>query len=247
VLVQLPIQLPSRLTTLQKSCPEATFAVSPYDCPPGSKVGGARANTPLLPGKLTGPAYLVSHAGLAFPDLDLVMEADGVHIILVGHTKITKGITTTFFEKVPDAPVTSITVTLPTGPNSALAANGSLCTKPLVMPTTITAQGGKVFKQTTKIKVPGCPVQITGEKVVGDTAYLTVKTGAAGRLSGSGPGLQTVYRHLKEAHSSATLAVPLSGAGRLKGRPFSVNVRVGFVPTNRKLGNSAAHRSVVFG
>jgi hypothetical protein len=247
VLVQLPIQLPSRLTTLQKSCPEATFAANPYTCPAGSKVGGARANTPLLPEKMTGPAYLVSHAGLAFPDLDLVLEADGVRIILTGHTKITKGITTTNFQTVPDAPVSSITVNLPTGPNSALAANGSLCKKQLLMPTTITAQSGKVFKQTTKIKVPGCPVAITGARVIGDTAYVTAKTGSAGRLSGGGPGLQTVRRTLRAAHGAVTLKVPLSAAGRASGRPFSVRVRVGFVSSNRQFGNSTAYRTIVFG
>src|SRR5665213_1274146 len=32
VMVQLPKQLPSRLTTLQKACPEATFAKNPYIC-----------------------------------------------------------------------------------------------------------------------------------------------------------------------------------------------------------------------
>ena len=96
-MVQLPKQLPSRLTTLQKACPEAVFAANPFHCPSGSFVGGARANTPTLPGKLQGPAILVSHAGLAFPDLDLVMEANGVRVILVGNTKISKGITTTTF------------------------------------------------------------------------------------------------------------------------------------------------------
>ena len=67
VIVQLPKQLPSRLTTLQKACPEATFAKNPNICPPGSFVGGARANTPTLPGKLTGPAILVSHGGAGVP------------------------------------------------------------------------------------------------------------------------------------------------------------------------------------
>ena len=52
---QLPKQLPSRLTTLQKACPEATFAANPVDCRPlGSEVGTAIVATPVLPGKLTG-------------------------------------------------------------------------------------------------------------------------------------------------------------------------------------------------
>jgi len=247
VLVQLPRQLPSRLTTLQKSCPEATAAVSIYDCPPGSKVGGVRANTPLLPTKMTGSAYLVSHGGEAFPDLDLVLEADGVRVILVGHTKITKGITTTYFQTLPDVPVTSITVNLPTGPNSALAGNGNLCDAHLVMPTKITAQNGKVTNQNTVMTTPTCRVQIVGRKVVGNDVYLTVKTYAAGRISGSGPGLSKVYRHLAQAHNTATLIVPLSGAGRFRGRPFSVRVRVGFVPSSGGIPNSIAYQTVTFG
>jgi hypothetical protein len=157
VLVQLPAQLPSRLTTLQKACLAATFEANPGSCPPGSFVGGARANTPTLPGKLQGPAILVSHGGEAFPDLDLVMDANGVRVILVGHTDIKKAITTTNFSTTPDVPVSSITVNLPRGPNSALTANGSLCQKPLIMPTTITGQNGKQIKQNTRINVRNCP------------------------------------------------------------------------------------------
>ena len=62
------------------------------------------------------------------------------------------------------------------------------------MPTTITGQNGKKFKQNTIIKVTGCGVRIVGHKVVGNTAYLTVKTFAAGRISGSGANLATVVR-----------------------------------------------------
>jgi hypothetical protein len=242
VLVQLPLQLPSRLTTLQKACPEATFAANPSSCPAGSLVGSARANTPTLPSKLTGPAYLVSHGGAAFPDLDLVLEANGVRVILVGNTDIKKGITRTNFATTPDVAVSSITVNLPTGPHSALAAFGNLCVKPLVMPTTITGQNGKTVKQNTKIAVTGCGVQIVGHKVIGGTAYLTVKTFAAGRITGSGSGVRSVHRSLSHASNATTLKVPVSGSRR---RPFRARIRVGFSPT-RSGARSNAYVTVSF-
>jgi len=247
VMVQLPKQLPSRLTTLQKACPEAVFATNPYNCPSGSFVGGARANTPTLPGKLQGPAIFVSHGGAAFPDLDLVMEANGVRVILVGNTKISNGITTTTFASPPDVPVSSITVNLPIGGHSAVTANGSLCINPLTMPTTMIGQNGFKVTQKTKITVTGCGVRIAGKKVVGNTAYITVQTYSAGRISGSGSNLKTVYRHLNKAEKTATLMVPLSNGGLRKGKPLKVKLRVGFVPKTKSNGNSASTTTVVFG
>jgi hypothetical protein len=247
VVVSLPRQLPSRLTTLQKACPEATFAVNPYNCPTGSLVGGARANTPVLPGKMSGPAYLVSHGGAAFPDLDLVLEANGVRVIVTGNTDIKKGVTTTSFLTGPDVPISSITVNLPIGPHSALAANGALCGTNLVMPTTITGQNGKTVKQNTKIGVAGCGVRIVGHKVIGNTAFLTVQTFSAGRISGSGASLATVYRTLGAAARTATLKVPLTRAGQGRRRPLHTRVRVGFVPRQRGAGSSAAFVNVTFG
>jgi hypothetical protein len=128
VSVRLPKQLPSRLTTLQKACPEATFAANPVDCRPlGAEVGNATVTTPVLPGALTGSVYLVSHGGAAFPDLDLVLEGDGVRVILTGNTNIKGGITSSTFAAIPDVPVSSFVLSLPVGPHSALSANGSLC------------------------------------------------------------------------------------------------------------------------
>ena len=233
VLVTLPKQLPSRLTTLQKACPEATFAANPLSCPSASNVGTATAVTPVLPGKMTGPAYLVSHGGAAFPDLDIVLEGNGVRIILVGNTDIKKGITTTNFAATPDAPFSSFTLNLPTGPHSALAANGDLCKPTLVMPTTLTAQNGKQVKQNTKITPTGCGIRIVGHKVVGSTAYVTVKTFAPGRISGSGSGLSTARRTLNNATKAATLKIPLSRRGRSRHRPFRTRLRVGFVPKKK--------------
>src|SRR5262249_29416425 len=83
VKVTLPKQLPSRLTTLEKACLEATFAANPLGCAETAVVGTVNAVTPTLPGEMKGIAVLVSHGGAAFPDLDLVLEGSGVRIILV--------------------------------------------------------------------------------------------------------------------------------------------------------------------
>ena len=108
----------------------------------------------LLPVALVGPAYFVSHGGAKFPELIIVLQGDGVTIDLAGETFISKaGVTSSTFNAVPDAPISSFELSLPTGPHSALAANADLCTSKLAMPTTITGQNGAVLTQATKIAV----------------------------------------------------------------------------------------------
>jgi hypothetical protein len=193
--VALPLALPSRLTTLQKACTEAQFNANPAGCPAASNVGTATALTPVLNVPLSGPAYLVSHGSAAFPDLEFVLQGEGVQIILDGKTDIKKGITYSKFETVPDAPISSFQTILPQGPHSILAANANLCAntktitvkrrvtrrvhgrtkrltvkrkkavaQALLMPTTITAQNGKVLTQSTKIAVSGCAAQRAHKK-----------------------------------------------------------------------------------
>jgi hypothetical protein len=156
VRVLLPKVLPSRLSTLQKACLAATFNANPGSCPAGSVVGTATAVTPVLPQPLTGPAYLVSHGGAEFPDLVIVLQGDGVTLDLVGNTDIKHGITSSTFETVPDAPISTFDLVLPEGPHSALGATANLCRTNLTMPTTITGQNGAVIRQTTRIAVSGC-------------------------------------------------------------------------------------------
>jgi hypothetical protein len=157
VLVALPRHLPSRVSTLNHACLQAIFNANPLGCPPTARVGTVSVATPVLPDRLTGPAIFVSHGGAGFPDLDLVLQGDGVTVILVGNTNIAKGITTSNFAAIPDVPVSSFEVKLPVGKNSVLTAIGKLCKQSLVMPTTIAAQNGKMLRQRTKISVSGCP------------------------------------------------------------------------------------------
>jgi hypothetical protein len=157
VKVDLPKQLPSRLTTLQKACTARQFETNPAGCPTASIVGHATATTPLIPVPLTGPAYFVSYGGAKFPELVIVLQGYGITLDVHGETFISKaGITSSTFHTIPDAPVGSFEITLPQGPESALAANGNLCKSKLAMPTAFTAQNGIEIHQNTPISVTGC-------------------------------------------------------------------------------------------
>ncbi len=251
VYVALPKQLPSRISTLNKACPAATFEANPASCPPLSRVGTATVSTPVLPGKLTGPAMFVSHGGAAFPDLDLVLSGDGgVTVILVGNTNIAKGITSSTYASVPDVPVSSFEVRLPRGPDSVLGAVGSLCRRRLLMPTTITAQNGKLIKQSTKIAVGDCPIVVLSHKVRAHKAILVVKVPTAGRLTVAGKGLEARAKRPGKARD-LTIVVPLSSGGvralaHARHRRLKLKLRLRFAPKSHKLPRSSASATVVF-
>lgn len=252
VFVQLPKQLPSRLSTLNKACPEATFKANPATCPTGSAVGFASATTPVLPGTLSGPAYFVSHGGASFPDLDVDLSGDGVKVILVGNTNITTGITTSTFASIPDVPVSSFRLKLPAGPFSALAARGNLCRAPLLMPTTITAQNGAVIKQNTRISVAGCKgarhgahLRILSHRVRGHRVILTLRVPSAGRLTVGGHDLHTVGQRVGKARR-LRVSVPLSRAGlRALARAhrhhhhLKLRIRARFVPKKGRASSAS--------
>jgi hypothetical protein len=159
-----PKSLPARLSTLRGACTEAQFAANPSGCPAGSVIGTGTAVTPVLSAPLSGPAYLVSHGGVAYPDVVFVLQGDGVTIDLTGATDIKKGIAYSTFETVPDAPVTSFEAVLPEGPHAIFGANlpakakSSFCGRTPVVATTLEGQNGGVLTQSTKVAVTGrCP------------------------------------------------------------------------------------------
>jgi hypothetical protein len=158
VAITLPSQLPARLATVQKACRAQSFDQSPATCPSGSLVGTATVATPFLSGALSGPVYLVSHGGKAFPNLVLILRDEGVSLRLSGLIRVSKHqVVSAAFNSIPDVPIRRFDLVLPEGPHSALAAGGRLCTKALTTPVTMTAQNGARITQTTTIAVAGCP------------------------------------------------------------------------------------------
>jgi hypothetical protein len=154
--IALPKQLPSRLTTLQSACLQATFNTNPATCPNASVVGMASAQTPVLPGQLTGPVYFVSHGHQAFPSPIVVLQGDGVKLNLLGSTVINKaGIVSVAFNTIPDVPIDSLELYLPQGPHSLLSANTSLCalSKTVTIKREITRRtGGHTVRRTVKVR-----------------------------------------------------------------------------------------------
>jgi hypothetical protein len=216
VKVELPKQLPSRLTTLQKACTAQQFDSNPAGCPSASMVGMATARTPILNGPLTGPAYFVSHGNEAFPQLVIVLQGEnGLVVDLVGDTFISKaGITSSTFAAVPDVPVSSFELVLPEGPYSALTTDlphesHDLCGQKLTMPTVFVAQNGAELHETTSVPVEGCSnaLRVVSKSVKGKTATIEVSVPSAGKLVATGNGL---IKASKTSRGATTLTVKLS-------------------------------------
>ena len=216
--VELPKALPSRLSTLNHACLDSVFNQDPASCPSQSKVGVAKAVTPVLPVPLEGPAYFVSHGGQRFPELIVVLQGYGVTVYLQGETFISKaGITSSTFKSVPDVPVGSFELTLPEGAFSALAANTDLCAANLAMPTTFTGQNGAVLKQRTSIEVQGCPyaLRIVHRAVKKRTLTLKVSVPQGGKLVATGKGLTRAAKSIKGRYT-LTLKLKERHAGKLR-------------------------------
>lgn len=249
VKVELPKQLPSRLSTLQQACTDSTFDSNPAACPAASRVGTATAITPILPVPLTGPAYFVSHGGKQFPELIVVLQGYGMTVDLAGETFISKaGITSSTFATVPDVPAEGFELSLPQGANSALAANGDLCAAKLRMPTVFTGQNGAVVRRSTPISVTGCKpaIRVLSKSAKGSKAKIVVQVPFAGRLQARGRGVSSVSEAVRKA-GRATVALSLSRherqlLGKHPGRRLKVRVHLVLTPVH---GGRIAHAVTV--
>jgi hypothetical protein len=239
VKAELPKQLVSRLTTLQKACPVATFEANPASCPEGSIVGTARFISPILPVPLAGPAYFVGHGGAKFPELVTVLQGYGITIDLYGETFISRAnITSSTFPRLPDVTVSSFELHLPAGKDSALAGVGQLCDSDIRMPTMFVAEDGAVLKEDPKVAVGGCPptIKVIRHRVRHAMVSVVVSVPSAGTLTASGRGLTRAGETVKKATTItlrlATTKSTRRSLARHHKRGLKIAVKLSFLPNH---------------
>jgi len=97
-------------------------------CPPGAKVGTARAHTPLFGKKaLTGTIYVVQPRDDGEPDIWVALSGDGVKLAIHGATANEHGRFATRLAGLPDVPMSDLTMRLGSPGNSLLSLNANPC------------------------------------------------------------------------------------------------------------------------
>lgn len=124
VAVNLPPSVFLAQEHIDEVCSRVDFRAG--SCPAGSVYGRARAITPLLEEPLAGPVYLRSSTS-AVPDLVADLHGRGIEIEVPGRIDSSRGGIRASFELLPDAPVTSFTMTLFGGKRGLIANAGNPC------------------------------------------------------------------------------------------------------------------------
>jgi hypothetical protein len=140
---------------LEEPCTRAIFAqgsVPGEHCPAGSRIGFARAATPLLDKPLEGPVYLRSSSH-KLPDIVAALHGQ-IDIELDGRVSSYRQRLRTTFSTVPDAPVSKFTLALDGGRKGLLENSADLCGHIRRASVQITGQNGKQANQSPVLSIP---------------------------------------------------------------------------------------------
>jgi hypothetical protein len=122
-------------------------------CPPGSVLGFARAETPLLANPLEGPIYLRSTGRAGLPDVVAALNGQ-IDIVLDGRVDSIHGRLRTTFETVPDAPVTKVVLSFDGGHKGIIENSPKLCAHTQHFTAAITGQNGKTANGSPVLSTP---------------------------------------------------------------------------------------------
>jgi hypothetical protein len=123
--VTLPAGVAANLPALQNQCSAAQVAARA--CPESSRIGWAKATTPLLDTPLAGPVYAASPTTGTIPRVVALLDGR-IPLTVIGDNtvlKTTARLRSTF--RAPDVPVSSFTLSLKSGKTGLLATSRSMC------------------------------------------------------------------------------------------------------------------------
>jgi hypothetical protein len=124
--IRLPAILRNNPGLAAVACPLELFRLRA--CPPASLLGKARARTPLLRGNLGGPVHLVQATAVGPPQLWTELRGDGVLLVTKTVTAAAaSGRLITRVRGLPDFPLSSLTTTLRSGPQSPFRTAAPVC------------------------------------------------------------------------------------------------------------------------
>jgi hypothetical protein len=124
-------------------------------CPAGSVYGYAKAVTPILSSPLEGPVFLRSSEH-QLPDVVASLHNGEIDVVLDGKVDSVKGRLRTTFESTPDAPVSSVAISLLGGKKGLFENSTNLCANPHKAEANFTGQNGKEADLRPLVKPLGC-------------------------------------------------------------------------------------------
>ena len=233
--VTLPAGLSVDLASAQnRVCPTAQSQSD--TCPDSTIVGSAKIVTPLLGQPLSGPVYFVQGTGSSpLPSL-LVTLRGQVALDLRSTTAINSaGRLVTTFTPIPDAPLSSFTLSLNGGPGGILVEGaGGLCSRAQTVNAAFAAQSGKTEQVAVAAATPcGKQARIVRTSVVHRMLRVVVAVPGRGRLTGGGTGLRAVRRNVSGAgRVTLTLKLNKAAAARLaKHRSLKLAAVIRYTPS----------------
>lgn len=158
------VTLPSLLERTDEGgpapCSRQSFAAGA--CPPGSRVGSARALTPVLSTPLLGTAYLVRGSDVGPPQIWASLEGEGMRMTVRSVLSATSnGQLRNTVVGLPDQPLTAFTMHIRGGSSSLLSAATRACDargEQLIAASTARAQNGMQRRELLHVRVrPSCP------------------------------------------------------------------------------------------
>jgi hypothetical protein len=205
----------------KQPCPVAQADAG--SCPATSQVGTANATTPLLPGELSGPVYLIQQPGSPLPGV-LVQLRGLVNLSLRGSVSIGTGGLATTFNGIPDVPISHFELVFTGGKDGTLITSRDLCRgSGLTLKTAFTGHNGANFSRTSPVGIQGCKPTITVSVRHANSAH------PAALISFREPAVSSPL-------SKLTLSLPAALRGK-RGARQGVTVIAG----KRKLGRRSFH------